>query len=115
MNVSIGFDRSTENWEDAAAFVVDAEKLGVDSVWAPEAWGNDAVTPLAYLAGKTSRIKLGTGIMQAGTRTPALVAMTAMTLASLSNDRFILGLGTSGPRVIEGWNGIPFDRPGQGL
>jgi F420-dependent oxidoreductase-like protein len=83
----------------------------VDVVWSAEAWGHDAISPLAYLAGKTSRIRLGTGIIQAGTRTPALVAMTAMSMASLSSGRFILGLGTSGPQVIEGWHGLPFDRP----
>jgi F420-dependent oxidoreductase-like protein len=111
MNVAIGFSVAGEDWEEAASFVVEAERLGVDSVWSSEAWGYDAVTPLAYLAGKTTRIKLGCSILQAGTRTPAVVAMTALTLASLSKDRFILGLGTSGPQVIEGWHGVPFDRP----
>src|SRR5207237_4418826 len=75
-----------------------------------EAWGFDAFTPLAYLAGQTHRIKLGTSIAQAGTRTPAVLAMTALSLASLSGGRFILGLGTSGPQVIEGWHGVPFAR-----
>ena len=69
------------------------------------------MTPLAFVAARTSRIRLGTGIVQAGTRTPALLAMTAMTLASMSGGRFVLGLGTSGPQVIEGWHGLPFDRP----
>ena len=113
MRVSIGFDLATENWDEAAAYVVEAERMGVDTVWSAEAWGHDAVSPLAFLAARTSRIRLGSGVMQAGTRTPALVAMTAMSLASLSKDRFILGLGTSGPQVIEGWHGIPFDRPVQ--
>ena len=76
-----------------------------------EAWGHDAVTPLAFMAARTSRIRLGSGIMQAGTRTPALLAMTAMSLASMSGGRFLLGLGVSGPQVIEGWHGIRFDRP----
>jgi F420-dependent oxidoreductase-like protein len=89
---------------------VEAERLGVHSVWSAEAWGYDAVTPLAYLAAKTSRIFLGSGIIQAGTRTPALVAMTAMSLAAMSGDRFLLGLGVSGPQVVEGWHGIPFKR-----
>src|SRR2546422_419142 len=71
----------------------------------------DAATPLAFMAARTSRIRLGSGIMQAGTRTPALIAMTAMSLASMSNGRFLLGLGVSGPQVIEGWHGIRFDRP----
>ncbi len=113
MRVAIGLGLVNENWDAAAAYVVEAERLGVDAVWSAEAWGHDAVTPLAYLAGKTSRIKLGTGIIQAGTRTPALIAMTALSMASLSGDRFILGLGTSGPQVIEGWHGIRFDRPVQ--
>ena len=78
-----------------------------------EAWGHDAVTPLAFMAARTSRIRLGSGIMQAGTRTPALLAMTAMSLASMSGGRFLLGLGVSGPQVIEGWHGIRFDRPVQ--
>ena len=99
------------NREEGVAFVVEAERLGVDSVWASEAWGTDAVTPLAYLAAKTSRVKLGTGIMQVGSRSPALIAMTAASLATLSDDRFILGLGNSGPQVMEGWHGVRFDRP----
>lgn len=114
MNVSItvgAVGTAPDAWEDAATYVQEAERLGVSCVWCAEAWGHDAVTPLAYLAAQTSRIKLGTGIMQAGTRTPALVAMTAMTMASLSHDRFILGLGVSGPQVIEGWHGIPFRQP----
>ena len=90
---------------------MEAERLGVDCVWAAEAWGHDAVTPLAFMAARTSRIRLGTGIMQAGTRTPALIAMTAMSLAAMSDNRFILGLGVSGPQVIEGWHGLRFERP----
>jgi len=85
----------------------------VDSVWFAEAWGSDAVSPLAFVAARTSKIRLGTGIMQAGTRTPALVGMTAATLSVLTGGRFLLGLGTSGPQVIEGWHGLPFDRPVQ--
>jgi len=111
VKVSIGFGPSRGGWSEAVSWVLEAERLGVDSVWTAEAWGFDAVTPLAYLAGHTETIKLGTGIVQAGTRTPAAVAMTALTMASLSGGRFILGLGNSGPQVIEGWHGIPFDRP----
>lgn len=111
MQVAVGFHRlAIEDWEEFAAFGVEAERLGVSFAWSAEAWAHDAVTPLAYLAAKTSRIKLGTGIMQVGTRTPAVVAMTAMCLASMSGDRFILGLGTSGPQVIEGWHGVSFKR-----
>ena len=111
LRASIGFGFGRENWERAVDFVVEAEALGVHSVWCAEAWGSDAVTPLGYIAARTSKIMLGTGIMQAGTRTPALVGMTAATLSALSGGRFILGLGTSGPQVIEGWHGITFDRP----
>ena len=111
MRLGITLRLSNDNWADAAAYAVEAERLGVDYVWAPEAWGHDAVTPLAFVAARTSRVKLGTAIMQAGTRTPALVAMTAMSLDAMSNGRFLLGLGVSGPQVIEGWHGIPFDRP----
>ncbi len=94
-----------------AAFVEEAERLGVDSVWAPEAWGYDALTPLAYLAARTSRVRLGTAIVQLGARTPAALAMAALSLQRLSKGRFVLGVGTSGPQVIEGWHGVAFDRP----
>ena len=115
MRVSIGLRLASEDWTAASAYVVEAERMGVDCVWSAEAWGHDAVSPLAFLAARTSRIRLGTGIMQAGTRTPALIAMTAMSLASMSGGRFILGLGVSGPQVIEGWHGIRFERPVQRL
>jgi F420-dependent oxidoreductase-like protein len=112
MRVAIGLRLETEDdWGQAADYVVEAERLGVDFVWSHESWGLDAATPLAYMAARTSRIRLGSGIMQAGTRTPALLAMTALSLASMSNGRFVLGLGVSGPQVIEGWHGIRFDRP----
>src|SRR5215475_726954 len=113
MRIAISKRLAIENWSEAADYVVEAERLGVDDVWSAEAWGHDAVTPLAFLAARTTRLRLGTGIMQAGTRTPALVAMTAMSLAAMSNNRFALGLGVSGPQVIEGWHGIRFDRPVQ--
>jgi len=109
------YTSSNEDWKSAIAYAVEAERLGVDSAWTAETWGYDGATPLAYLAAKTSRIRLGAGILQVGTRTPALTAMTAMALASLSGDRFILGLGVSGPQVIEGWHGVPFARPLQRL
>ena len=115
MKVAISLRLASEDWEQASAYVVEAERLGVDCLWSAEAWGHDAVTPLAFVAARTSRIRLGTGIMQAGTRTPALVAMTAMSLAAMSHGRFLLGLGVSGPQVIEGWHGIRFERPVQRL
>lgn len=92
-------------------FVREAERLGADSVWVPEYWGADALTPLGYLAASTSTIRLATGIVQLGARTPAMLAMSAMTLQALSGGRFVLGVGTSGPQVMEGWHGVRFDRP----
>jgi len=92
-------------------FVREAERLGVDSVWVAEAWGYDALTPLAFLAAKTSRIRLATGIAQLGARTPAMLAMSAMSMQALSGGRFLLGLGTSGPQVMEGWHGVRFSSP----
>ncbi|MGH2506172.1 MAG: LLM class F420-dependent oxidoreductase [Ktedonobacteraceae bacterium] len=97
--------------ENQITYVLEAEHLGVESAWSAEAWGYDAITPLAYLAAKTSRIRLGTGIIQIGSRTPAMIAMTALTMAALSHDRFVLGLGVSGPQVMEGWHGVRFARP----
>ncbi len=91
--------------------VLHAERLGFDSVWAAEAYGSDAITPLAWLAGQTSRIRLGTAILQMSGRTPAMTAMTAMSLDQLSGGRFILGLGPSGPQVVEGWHGQPYGKP----
>ncbi|MET0852792.1 MAG: LLM class F420-dependent oxidoreductase [Candidatus Rokuibacteriota bacterium] len=111
MRIAISLRLANEDWAAASAWVVEAERLGAHAVWSAESWGHDAVTPLAFLAARTSRIRLGAGIMQAGTRTPALVAMTAMSLASMSDNRFNLGLGVSGPQVIEGWHGIRFERP----
>jgi F420-dependent oxidoreductase-like protein len=115
MRVSISLRLSNDDWRQASAYVVEAERLGVDCLWSAEAWGHDAATPLAFMAARTSRIRLGTGIMQAGTRTPALLAMTAMSLNAMSGGRFLLGLGVSGPQVIEGWHGIRFERPVQRL
>jgi len=92
-------------------FVVEAERLGAASVWVPEAWGQDALTPLAYLAARTTTIGLGSGIVQVGARTPANLAMAALSLQHLSGGRFLLGLGTSGPQVMEGWHGVRFASP----
>lgn len=91
--------------------VQEAERLGYDSVWTAEAWGSDAVSPLAWIGAHTERIRLGTSIMQIPGRTPANTAMTAMTMDELSGGRFILGLGTSGPQVVEGWHGLPYSKP----
>ncbi len=88
-----------------------AENLGYDSVWTAEAYGNDAVTSATWVLAQTERIKVGTAIMQMPARTPAMTAMTAMTLDHFSNGRFILGLGPSGPQVSEGWHGVPYGKP----
>ena len=88
-----------------------AENLGYDSVWTAEAWGGDAVTPAAWMLAQTEKIRVGTAIMQMPARSPAMAAMTAMSLAELSGGRFIVGLGASGPQVIEGWHGVPYGRP----
>jgi F420-dependent oxidoreductase-like protein len=98
---------------DAIEFVREAERLGVDSVWVPEYWAADAFTPVAYLAAITSRVRLATGIIQLGARTPANLAMSALSMQALSGGRFVLGVGTSGPQVMEGWHGVRFDRPVQ--
>jgi F420-dependent oxidoreductase-like protein len=111
LKVSVGLGLRDEDWEGAASWAVECERLGVESIWNAETWGFDAATPLAFIAARTSTIKLGTGIMQVGARTPANVAMIALSLASMSGDRFMLGLGTSGPQVIEGWHGTSFARP----
>ena len=91
--------------------VLEAERLGFSSVWSSEAYGSDAVSPAAWVLARTTRIKAGTAIMQMPARTPALAAMTAMTLNALSGGRFILGIGPSGPQVVEGWHGVAYGKP----
>ncbi|MCK9897991.1 LLM class F420-dependent oxidoreductase [Frankia sp. AgB32] len=101
---------------DAAALAAvarRAEESGYDSVWTNEAWGNDAFTPLAYIAALTSRLRLGTAIAQMSARTPATTAMTVLTLQQMSQGRVVLGLGASGPQVVEGWHGVPYRAPVQ--
>jgi F420-dependent oxidoreductase-like protein len=88
-----------------------AENLGYDSVWTAEAYGSDAVTPATWMLAQTTKIRVGTAIMQMPARTPAMAAMTAMSLAELSGGRFICGLGASGPQVVEGWHGVPYGKP----
>ncbi len=95
----------------ATEFATAAEQMGVDSLWIPEVWGYDALTGLAYLAARTSTIKLGTFVVQLGSRSPALLATSALSLQELSDGRFLLGVGTSGPRVMEGWHGVRFRKP----
>ncbi len=100
-----------DNWQELVSFVQAADRLGLDSVWSAEAWGMDAVSSLGYLAAKTENIRLGAGIMQISARTPAMTAMTALALDRLSDGRFNLGLGVSGPQVVEGLHGAPFAKP----
>ncbi|HEX9235121.1 MAG TPA: LLM class flavin-dependent oxidoreductase, partial [Actinomycetota bacterium] len=96
---------------DVVGLAQEAERLGFDSVWTAEAYGSDAFTPLAWVGAHTKRVKLGTGLVQISARTPAAVAMTAATLDHLTGGRLILGLGVSGPQVVEGWYGRPFAKP----
>jgi F420-dependent oxidoreductase-like protein len=96
---------------DATETVLAAERLGYDSVWTAEAYGSDAFTPLAWYGARTSRIKLGTSVAQLSARPPVTTAMTAMTLDHLTGGRLLLGVGASGPQVVEGWYGQPFAKP----
>ncbi len=100
-----------EDWDKMVAYTQAADQFGVDQAWSAEAWGMDAIVPLAYLAAKTERIKLGTGIMQISARVPSMIAMTAQSLDTVSKGRFILGLGVSGPQVVEGLHGAAFAKP----
>ena len=99
------------DFEENVAYAVEAERLGIDSVWSAEAWGMDGATTLAFLAARTKTVSLGTGILQISARVPVMTAMTALTLASISNNRFRLGLGASGPQVVEGLHGRSFADP----
>ena len=91
--------------------IKDAEAMGYASIWTAEAYGSDAVTPAAWILAQTTKMKVGTAIMQMPARSPAMTAMTAMSLAELSGGRFILGLGASGPQVVEGWHGVAYGKP----
>jgi F420-dependent oxidoreductase-like protein len=96
---------------DAQQTVLEAERLGFDSVWTAEAYGSDAISPLAWWGARTERLRLGTAVMQVSARQPAATAMAAMTMDHLCGGRFVLGLGVSGPQVVEGWYGLPFAKP----
>jgi F420-dependent oxidoreductase-like protein len=112
MGISVGsayYDGS--DWSDIVNYILEAEKLGVNEVWSAEAWGMDALVPLAYIAAKTEKIKLGTGILQISSRVPSMIAMSAQSMATVSNNRFMLGLGVSGPQVVEGLHGASFASP----
>jgi F420-dependent oxidoreductase-like protein len=99
------------SWRETLDYVLEAERLGLDVCWVAEAWGSDAPSALGYLAARTERLLLGSGVMQLGTRTPVAIAQAASTLADMSGGRFLLGLGPSGPQVIEGLHGVRFARP----
>jgi F420-dependent oxidoreductase-like protein len=107
----MGYAPPGTNPTELVALAQEAERLGYDSAWAAEAWGTDAVSVLAWLAAVTERIKIGSAIMQIPARTPAATAMTAATLDLMSGGRFLLGLGTSGPQVVEGWHGQEWGKP----
>jgi F420-dependent oxidoreductase-like protein len=107
----MGYAPPGTNPTELVAMAQEAERLGYDSAWAAEAWGTDAVTVLAWLAATTTRIKIGSAILQIPARTPANAAMTAATLDLMSGGRFLLGLGTSGPQVVEGWHGEAWGKP----
>ncbi|HSC73980.1 MAG TPA: LLM class F420-dependent oxidoreductase [Gaiellaceae bacterium] len=111
LGFSMGYAPPGTNPLELVELAREAERLGYDSAWAAEAWGTDAVTVLSWLAATTSTIKVGSAILQMPARTPANTAMTAATLDLLSGGRFLLGLGTSGPQVVEGWHGQPWGKP----
>ena len=108
LGVHIGYWGLGLSSQDQLEIVQEAEKLGYDSVWTAEAYGSDAATVLSWLAGQTSKIRLGSGIFQMPGRSPAMTAMTAATIDQLSGGRMILGIGSSGPQVAEGWHGQRF-------
>jgi len=110
LGVQIGYF-GAQPTEDIIGIAQEAENIGYDSIWTAEAWGSDVFTPLSWIGAHTSKIRLGTGIAQLSARTPAATAMAALTLDHLSKGRMILGLGVSGPQVVEGWYGQPFSKP----
>ncbi len=111
MKLAVHLSYSGSSYSLDLPTVMEAERLGYDSIWTAEAYGSDAVTPATWIAARTTRIHVGTAIMQIAARSPAMTAMTAMTLDALSGGRFRVGLGVSGPQVVEGWHGQPFGRP----
>ena len=111
MRLGLELGYLTKGSPDPVALAERAEAAGFDSVWVSEAWGSDGVSLLAWIGARTERVALGTAILPIGSRTPALLAQTAATLDMLSGGRLILGLGVSGPQVMEGWHGVPFAKP----
>lgn len=111
MNLGLLLGYSGKTIDLPMDIILEAERLGFDSAWVAEAWGNDTVSAAAWVLARTERLRVGSGIMQIPARTPAMTAMTAMSLAQLSAGRFILGVGASGPQVAEGWHGQPYEDP----
>ena len=111
MRTSVQLTADAAPWPELVDFVVGAEALGVDAVWVAEAWGSDAASPLGYLAARTDRVRLGASVFQVGARSAVMTAQTALTLNELSQGRFVLGLGVSGPQVMEGLHGVRFADP----
>jgi F420-dependent oxidoreductase-like protein len=111
LGLALGYQTAWSTPADHLALAQEADRLGVSVVWAAEAYGSDAPSILAWIAGQTSRIDIGTAIMQIPGRTPAMTAMTAATMDTFTGGRFRLGLGVSGPQVSEGWHGVRFDKP----
>ena len=111
MQLGLNIGYSGARMELPLELILEADRLGYHAVWTAEAYGSDCVTPLAWIGALTERIKLGTAIMQMPARTPAMTAMTAITLDQLSGGRVLLGLGLSGPQVVEGWHGRPYGKP----
>src|SRR3954464_9861678 len=107
----MGYAPPGTNPTELIALAEEADRLGYHSAWAAESWGTDVITVLSWLGARTEQIKLGAGIMQMPARTPAMTAMTAATLDLMSGGRFLLGLGTSGPQVVEGWHGEAWGKP----
>ena len=111
MRTSVQITADAGSWSELVDFVTGAEALGVDAVWVAEAWGSDAASPLGYLAARTERVALGASVFQVGARSAVMTAQTALTLNELSQGRFVLGLGVSGPQVMEGLHGVAFADP----
>ncbi|HEY3095937.1 MAG TPA: LLM class flavin-dependent oxidoreductase, partial [Acidimicrobiia bacterium] len=111
----LGMNFGYQDWGaglgNAIAQAQEVERLGYHSLWTAEAYGTDSITPLTWLAAHTERVNVGSAIMQMPARSPAMTAMTAMTLDLMSGGRFLLGLGLSGPQVVEGWHGQPYGKP----
>src|SRR5579859_657408 len=111
LGLNTGFWASRPPAPTTLEAIKEAERLGFDSIWTSEAYGSDVLSPLAWWGSHTERVRLGTAIMQMSARRPTAAAMAAITMDHLSGGRFVLGLGVSGPQVVEGWYGEPFARP----